>query len=477
MSVFREGYGEIILLGFPENNVTVSFVWNGMNISTTKVNPLCHQHSINIMARYTTILLIVLLLIGIIGGAFFFTQINPPKTGTTITLYVLGSNLESTTGEATKNLRTIAQIWEPGMVDILIAYGAARKDGWNNDVAITNISLLKQDLADGQIGLDTDEQGTTIPTRYILNRLTNTDMADPTTLAYYLDYAETYRIQHNLQNTNNIIILWSHGYGYDGFGSNKITGTKLTLRDLTTAFQTANQSKTPYDLLIFDACLMASLEAADTVYPYAHYLVASQDLTPLGGLNYTAFISTVTKNPEIDPQTLGTIIVDTYIQQNQKEPKTLSLVDLTRTPAVVDSLNNLGSELTNDLTTNPRIVHSLNRAYNDSQGFGALGTSTSTIQAIDLGQFAKNINEDQNFTSKTRQAAASLITTLNTYILHANSTNNYTAATGITVAAPLNKFKQEMPQTIQFDQSGWADYLTAYFANPDANGHPHPKLA
>ena len=429
------------------------------------------------MSRFTTVLLILLLFTAVIGGILILTPVNTQKDGTTITLYVIGSNLESTTGEATKNLRTIAENWEPGAGDILIAYGGARKSGWNNDLTITNITLLTQDLADGRIGVDVTEEGSTIPTRSILTRLTNTDMADPDTLAYFLDYAQTYRMQQDLQNANNILLLWSHGYGYDGFGSNKITGTKLTLDDLTTAFRTANQSKNPYDLLIFDACLMASLETADTVYPYAHYLVASQDLTPLGGLNYSAFISTITNTPNTDSKTLGGIIIDTYIQQNQKEPKTLSLIDLSQIPAVVTSLNNLGTQLTNELTTNPRTVHTINQIYNTTQGFGALGTSTTTIEAIDLLQFAQNINQNQNFTSQTRQAAGSLVTTLDTCILYTKSTHNYSAATGITVAAPLDTFKEAIPRTIQFDQAGWADFLRAYLRNPESDGHPHPKTA
>lgn len=30
-----------------------------------------------------------------------------------------------------------------------------------------------------------------------------------------------------------------------------------------------------YDMIIFDACLMASLEVADVLHPYADYLAAS----------------------------------------------------------------------------------------------------------------------------------------------------------------------------------------------------------
>ena len=73
-----------------------------------------------------------------------------------------------------------------------------------------------------------------------------------------------------------------------------------------------------FDLIGFDACLMAQLEAMSTLAPYTHYAVASEETEPSIGWAYAAFLSDLTGNPSMQPEQLARSIVDSYITYDQR---------------------------------------------------------------------------------------------------------------------------------------------------------------
>ena len=104
----------------------------------------------------------------------------------------------------------------------------------------------------------------------------------------------------------------------------------LELRD---AFAQTGKS---YDIIGFDACLMANLETANSVSPYGTYLIASQELEPANGWNYTGIIEALQHDPEIMPEDLGRAVCDSFMQgciRNRSDREaTLSLIDLSKIP-------------------------------------------------------------------------------------------------------------------------------------------------
>src|SRR3990172_258015 len=56
-----------------------------------------------------------------------------------------------------------------------------------------------------------------------------------------------------------------------------------------------------FDLIAFDTCLMASLEAVSAVYPFASYMIASEEISYSGAFNYGGFGYLATaENPTVD---------------------------------------------------------------------------------------------------------------------------------------------------------------------------------
>lgn len=69
-------------------------------------------------------------------------------------------------------------------------------------------------------------------------------------------------------------------------------------------------------ILGFDACLMASAEVAFTVSPYADYLIASQEVEPGNGWNYS-FLGTIQKDSNVTD--IGKNIIDSYSDYYSKK--------------------------------------------------------------------------------------------------------------------------------------------------------------
>lgn len=109
---------------------------------------------------------------------------------------------------------------------------------------------------------------------------------------------------------------------------------------------------------------MASIEIASRLSSAGNFLVASEELVPSWGWNYTAVLTSLTENPKQDGKTLGKVIADSFAASSRQSSNqfgpyfnvyrsiTMSVVDLEKVPALVTSTDKLGTTLSryiNDL--------------------------------------------------------------------------------------------------------------------------------
>jgi hypothetical protein len=66
------------------------------------------------------------------------------------------------------------------------------------------------------------------------------------------------------------------------------------------------------DLVGMDACLMAMIEGARELAPFADYFVASQEVEPMDGWPYAAILKGVNARPQLSPAGLAELIVAEY---------------------------------------------------------------------------------------------------------------------------------------------------------------------
>jgi hypothetical protein len=85
-----------------------------------------------------------------------------------------------------------------------------------------------------------------------------------------------------------------------------------------------------FDVFIFDECLMGMAENAYALRDTVHYMVASEEMVPPDGLDYSDWLAALVANPGMSPSALATTVVDSYERAypRQFDCLTMSAFDL-----------------------------------------------------------------------------------------------------------------------------------------------------
>jgi hypothetical protein len=203
------------------------------------------------------------------------------------------------------------------------------------------------------------------------------NMGDPAELKGFIEWTKT-----NYPADRYALILSAHGDGWKGYGPDETSvGPKgpdfLYMGELRQAL--AGQH---FDLIGFDACLMAGIEVAGQVREFTDYYLASEETIPADGYPYDKFVAALNASPGWTGKDLGAKIVQLYGQRFAGfSAWTLSLTDEGRLAgllAQVDSwakMMRTGMGLVqskDDLADNPQIG-----AKFDPQARSSLRTRTS----------------------------------------------------------------------------------------------------
>jgi len=184
----------------------------------------------------------------------------------TILWYLCGTDLESDDGSATFNLEQAMAGKTSDGANVLIVTGGTNE--WQNDIVSNSEIGVYQLTSNGKDGGMTK-----------ISHQKDENMADVGLLSSMIQqiFAQ-YPAKHKM------LLLWDHGGGsVGGVAFDERTDDSFSLAELDTALAQGGQH---FDIIGFDACLMATLEVANTLTPYADYMVASQELEPGGGWNY-----------------------------------------------------------------------------------------------------------------------------------------------------------------------------------------------
>lgn len=299
----------------------------------------------------------------------------------TILLYIVGSNLESQGGAATLDLEEI------------------RKSGINIDqtrvVVYTGGSTKWTGNFNNNAIYELTESGYTLVKQY-----DKTNMADPSTLTTFIDY-----VTDNYNSSKYGLILWDHGAGpIGGFGQDELYGNLMRLTGIDSALKNSKYLKNnKFEFIGFDACLMASVEVGRTLSSYTDYLIASEEVEPGYGWDYT-FLKEL--NSDTDTVTLGKAIIDYNYNYYQKLIKkyytTLSLMDLTKVDEVEDCISSLfrNVDFTNSYVEYSEIV----RYVTKTTSFGYNGADNS-YDLIDLKQLSEQLEASYGKEAKDLTAA------------------------------------------------------------------------
>jgi hypothetical protein len=234
------------------------------------------------------------------------------------------------------------------------------------------------------------------------------NMGDPQTLANFIIWArENYPAQHYY------LAIANHGRGTSGVSWDYTNSRDyLSTSELRSALQTAtNSGQWKIDVLHYDACLMSLLENAYQVKDYADYLVASQNLgwavfayeryaqvsaaemeKAYAPYEFATIVAKVTA--ATTPRQLAVDVADAYFNHPaiQDNPRTISVLDLSRAVTVRQAVDNLSTALRNNLSAIKTYIQNARSATQkfDSRDYYKI---TDEDEYLDLYHFAKMVKQ------------------------------------------------------------------------------------
>ena len=348
---------------------------------------------------------------------------------TTVMIYMCGSDLESRFGAASKDItEMIGSGFNPEHTHVLIMAGGSRHWITGFDTSVTSIIEL------GRRGM-----------RPVWRSESLLNMAESGTLQTFLEYGMS-----NYPADRYGLILWDHGGGpnegtcYDElFG-----GNSMNLRALEQALM-KSVGINSLEWIGFDACLMSSVETAYELSTYAKYMIASQEEEPSTGWNYS-FLNGL--EYDSDGGETGRRIVDSFFEANEERTETLTLscVDLKKSKAIGNALNEYFDGLYSALDTESFSELSRNRSA--ARGFGrAPYDETSDFDLVDLEALIRH-NGD-------RAGSKKLIRAVEEAVVYSRS--NVEEACGLSIYHPsINRAAYT---------AKWAEWYEACFSKMSAS--------
>ncbi|MBL8044983.1 MAG: hypothetical protein JNL09_00500 [Anaerolineales bacterium] len=303
-----------------------------------------------------------------------------------------------------------------------------------------------------------------------------------------------------------VLILSDHGMGWPGGWNDptangsgpdrapiaRVFGDLLYLNELDRSLERAIRETGigQFELLGFDACLMAHVEVFAAIQPYARYAVASQEVEPGLGWAYAAFLNDLVNKPEMDGRELSQKIVEHYITSDLRiindqaredytgrrvsaqavinataANATLSAVDLSQMPAVLKALDDF-AVVAGEL--DPRFL-ARTRTY--SQAFQSVFGEEVPPSYIDMAHFAALTAQEAGDAGVT-QAAQGLLAAMQQAIVVEASGPERPGAYGMSIyfpnsqlfRNPLSGYESYTTVARRFaENSLWDDFLVAHY--------------
>ena len=290
--------------------------------------------------------------------------------------YICGSNLETENQAATLDLGEMVNAKFPSNIKVLIQAGGSNQ--WHNEV-----------VKPGQVN------------RYIFDGndmaafdvLPDADMGSADTLADFLKFGK-----ENFDADHKVFIFWDHGGGsVGGVCQDERTNNMLSLNDIRTAFEkiySPSDENPPFEMIGFDACLMASYDTAHNLHGLTKYMTASEEVEPGCGWEYTGWLNELGKNPAMSGAKLGQIICDTYFAgcaaYGVEDSATLSVIDVRKIPELRTAYENFSTEALKLSSENPqKFFSSFGRSAVSAENYGGNTREQGYFDMVDLGDLAK----------------------------------------------------------------------------------------
>ena len=298
---------------------------------------------------------------------------DEPVKDMTLMVYLCGSNLESNSGAATRDVAEMLRSgYDPDRMNVVLMAGGSEKWFCGFPAESSGVYYLNEGRPS------------------VVRQSGQQNMGAPDTLSSFIRFA-----RQNYPAKRYGLILWDHGGGpVEGVCADaQYGGDCLTLPELQTALKGGIPAGERLAFIGFDAGLMASLETALAVAPYAEYMIASQDAQSGEGWNYS-FLKDIHK---AWGKEIGRRIVNAYLDAPNPSGsnRTLSCVNLSKVEKLKKAVDQYFALLAGKISEEefPEVA----RGRRSAQCFGCGVTAEQDYDLVDILSLARelpNVNSD-----------------------------------------------------------------------------------
>ena len=293
--------------------------------------------------------------------------------------YLCGTDLETKYGAASADLRELQKVQLPSNVKVVIQTGGANQ--WQTSGIPSGGAARFLYDADGL---------------HDLGPVSGADMGSGQGLADFLRFGKD-----NYTADHSVFVFWNHGGGsVGGICFDERSQNMMSLDEVHDAFDAvygATPDNPPFELIGFDACLMATVDTLASIHGFSRYMVASQESEPGCGWNYTGWVGALAGDPSMGGAALGKVICDTYYEgcvadgPESASIATLSVTDVSKAPDLVAAYGAYGIEALQAAAQNPRqLFTQLARGAEASENYGGNTREQGYYDMVDMGELAKN---------------------------------------------------------------------------------------
>ena len=355
-----------------------------------------------------------------------------------VMVYMVGSNLESEAGLATKDIREmIDSNFDEENMTVLICAGGA-EEWWIEDV--DNDACDVYEISDGNLNQ--------------VYRLKNANMGDENTLKEFINY--TYA---NYEGEYYDLIMWDHGGGAVlGFGADEnYKYDALSMSEISHGLEKTKfiADGNKFEWIGFDACLMGMIEVADVLSEYSNYMIASEEVEAGSGWQYSC-LKELSDGEHFDGVSAAQEIIDAFSKSSESSSAysydyTLSCLDLGMVDNAVECFEALIMEAEQEVKQGgySRIA----RQRDETKTFGKVD-SNSFYDTIDMYDLAMNLMK------LYPEEAAALQESLDELVVYEKS--NVVDAHGVAVYFPYENKEYTKEWMEEYETIGFSEEYVSF---------------
>jgi len=360
----------------------------------------------------------------------------------TIMVYAIGTDLESTASCLSADVKEMMAATPNSDLNLVLQVGGCT-DFRNN--YMTDGITQRFSIANGNIEK--------------LSDLGDVSMVEPETLEDFVKFSK-----ENYPAEKYILVLWDHGGGVPlGFGYDEIHDGTLTEIEMA---QAIGNCDIEFESIIFNACLMGSLEVAKALDPYTEYIIAAESPTWGSayydiGINYTNFLNYIGPDFNGTAKDYGEFIVRDYMDTVETTQQTTGYFGIDTCMSAIDTDN-----INEVFEAYEAFIAALDTRVFTTEGyieFVQLRDDCGSFESTDSVDLTTLANKYINCGDANIERAASKLVNEVGNCVFTESNNSYTYAHGMTTYSPYLYPQYYDEARLTFVTLGYSDTTIKFY--------------